>query len=73
MRGVVGAANAAESRSALPQRASVTTDLGNNVCAFTYWVHVLGRRSNGFDVVTTIDKSTPCPSTTGTPSCASPR
>jgi hypothetical protein len=38
LTGVVGSANAAESRSALPQRASVTTDLGNNGCAFSYWI-----------------------------------
>ena len=36
MTGVVGTANAAEPRSALPQLANVTTDLGHNVSAFTY-------------------------------------
>ena len=51
MTGVVGAANAAESRSALPQRANVATDLGNNVSAFTYWVD----EADGIHVVTTID------------------
>jgi hypothetical protein len=51
MTGVVGTASAAESRSALPQRANVTTDLGNNVSAFTYWVD----EADGIHVVTTID------------------
>ena len=51
MTGVVSTANAAESRSALPQRANVTTDLGNNVSAFTYWVD----EADGIHVVTTID------------------
>jgi hypothetical protein len=51
MIGVVGTANAAESRSALPQRANITTDLGNNVSAFTYWVD----EADGIHVVTTID------------------
>ena len=51
MTGVVGTANAAESRSALRQMANVTTDLGNNVSAFTYWVD----EADGIHVVTTID------------------
>ena len=51
MTGVVSTANAAESRGAMPQRASVTTDLGNNVSAFTYWVD----EADGIHVVTTID------------------
>jgi hypothetical protein len=49
--GIVGTANAAEPRSALPQLANVTTDLGNNVSAFTYWVD----EADGIHVVTTID------------------
>ena len=51
MTGVVSTANAAESRSALPQLANVSTDLGNNVSAFTYWVD----EADGIHVVTTID------------------
>lgn len=51
MTGAESTANAAESRGALPQRASVTTDLGNNVSAFTYWVD----EAEGIHVVTTID------------------
>jgi len=70
MTGVVGTANAAESPSALPQLTNVTTDLGNNMSAFTYWVD----EADGIHVVTTIDavvggEATP----TGTQSCASLR
>ena len=46
-----GAATAAESRQALPQLSGVTTNLGNNASAQTYWVD----EADGIHVVTTID------------------
>ena len=47
---VIGTA-AAESRQAVPQLAAVTTDLGHNASAVTYWVD----QSDGWHVVTTVD------------------
>lgn len=45
-----GSAHAAGTRQALPQAASITTDLGNNATAETYWVD----EADGIHVVTTI-------------------
>jgi hypothetical protein len=51
MIGVAGAANAAEPNHPQPQSAGITTDLGHNASALTYWVD----EADGFHVVTTID------------------
>ncbi len=51
MAGVAGSANAAEPRGAVPQLAGISTDLGHNASALTYWVD----EADGFHVVTTID------------------
>lgn len=48
---IAGSAGAAEPHGALPQLAGVTTDLGRNASALTYWVD----EADGFHVVTTID------------------
>jgi hypothetical protein len=48
---VAGTASANEPHHALPQLAGVTTDLGNNSSALTYWVN----EADGIHVVTTID------------------
>jgi hypothetical protein len=48
---VTASASAAEPHGAVPQLAAVTTDLGNNATALTYWVD----QADGFHVVTTID------------------
>lgn len=55
-----GSANVAEPYGTLPQLAGVTTDLGSNASALTYWVD----DADGFHNVTTIDTivgSTPSP------------
>ena len=51
MIGVAGSANAAGPHGAVPQLAGITTDLGHNASALTYWVD----EADGFHVVTTID------------------
>ena len=43
--------NAAEPRGAAPQLAAITTDLGHNTSALTYWVE----EADGVHAVTTID------------------
>jgi hypothetical protein len=48
---VAGRAGAAEPHGALPQLAGLTTDLGNDASALSYWVD----EADGFHVVTTID------------------
>ena len=48
---IAGSAGAVEPHGALPQLAGVTTDLGRNASALTYWVD----EADGFHVVTTID------------------
>jgi hypothetical protein len=48
---VAGIANATETRGTLPQGAAITTDLGGNASAVTYWVSNAG----GWEVVTTVD------------------
>ena len=49
--GLTGAASANEPPHALSQLAGVTTDLGHNASALTYWVD----EADGIHVVTTID------------------
>lgn len=49
--GVSARVNAAEAGGAVPQLAAVTTDLGHNTSALTYWVD----EADGIHVVTTID------------------
>jgi hypothetical protein len=48
---IAGTASADEPSHALPQLASITTDLGNKASALTYWVD----EADGIHVVTTID------------------
>ena len=48
---VVGTASADEPSHALPQLAGISTDLGRNASALTYWVD----EADGIHVVTTID------------------
>lgn len=48
---IAGNANAAEPHGTLPQLAGVTTDLGSNASALTYWMD----EADSFHVVTTID------------------
>jgi hypothetical protein len=48
---VADAANAAEIRGTLQQGAAITTDLGGNASAVTYWVS----EADGWEVVTTVD------------------
>ena len=48
---VTARASTAEPHGAVPQLAAVTTDLGNNATALTYWVD----QADGFHIVTTID------------------
>ena len=48
---VVGTASAGEPSRALPQLAGISTDLGRNASALTYWVD----EADGVHVVTTID------------------
>jgi hypothetical protein len=51
MGGNVPSASAAETRDTLPQGAAITTDLGGNASAVTYWVS----NADGWEVVTTVD------------------
>ena len=48
---LAGPASAGEARHALPQLTAITTNLGNNASALTYWVD----EADGIHVVTTID------------------
>ena len=48
---IAGSASAADPHDALPRLARITTDLGSNASALTYWVD----EADGFHVVTTID------------------
>ncbi len=48
--GAVGAA-ASETREFVPQMAAITTELGHNASAVTYWVD----QADGWHVVTTVD------------------
>jgi hypothetical protein len=48
---VADTANAAEIRGTLQEGAAITTDLGSNVSAVTYWVS----EADGWKVVTTVD------------------
>jgi|ERR1700722_18358364 hypothetical protein len=48
---VVPTANAAETHGTLPQGTAITTDLGGNASAVTYWVS----DADGWKVVTTVD------------------
>lgn len=50
MSGLAGFANADETFHILPQRVGITTALGNNASALTYWVD----EADGIHVVTTI-------------------
>jgi hypothetical protein len=49
--GVAGSARAADNPGTLPEGSGVTTDLGGNASAVTYWVS----EPEGWKVVTTID------------------
>ncbi len=49
--GMSARVNAAEPRVAVPQLTAITTDLGHNTSALTYWVD----EADGIHVVTTID------------------
>ena len=49
--GLSARVNATEPRGAVPQLAAITTDLGHNSSALTYWVD----EADGIHVVTTID------------------
>src|SRR5690348_15978846 len=51
MVGIAGTARADESRHALTRLAGITTDLGNDTSALTYWVD----EADGVHVVTTVD------------------
>ena len=49
--GISAGVNATEPPGAVPQLAAITTDLGHNTSALTYWVD----EADGIHVVTTID------------------